>query len=157
MTSIFPSVAALDAALSVLPEPDRAARDAAAARQGQLTKPAGSLGRLEDIAIFVAGWQKRARPRLDRGRAIIFAGNHGVTAQGVSAFPASVTAQMVANFQAGGAAINALTGAAGLDLRVVPIDLDRPTDDFSVMPAMSVEDCLAALNVARRRSNRGSI
>ncbi|MEA3542251.1 MAG: nicotinate-nucleotide--dimethylbenzimidazole phosphoribosyltransferase [Pseudomonadota bacterium] len=147
MISVFPSVTAFDAALSDLPGPDRAAQDAAAARQAQLTKPAGSLGRLEDIAIFMAGWQGRARPCLDQGRAIIFAGNHGVTAQGVSAFPASVTAQMVANFQAGGAAINALSGAAGIDLRVVPIDLDRPTDDFSVMPAMSAEDCLAALNI----------
>src|SRR3546814_4058875 len=80
-------------------------------RQGELTKPAGSLGRLEDLAIFFAGWQGRTRPRIERARAAIFAGNHGVTVHGVSAFPPSVTAQMVANFARGGAASNALSDA----------------------------------------------
>ncbi|KMS52172.1 nicotinate-nucleotide--dimethylbenzimidazole phosphoribosyltransferase [Sphingobium cupriresistens] len=144
--SLFPTEAAFDAALASLPRADLACRAAAAARQGQLTKPAGSLGRLEEIAIFLAGWQRRARPHIDRGRAAVFAGNHGVTRHGVSAFPPIVTAQMVANFAAGGAAINALAGAAGLDLHVVPIDLDRPTEDFTVAAAMSQTDCLAALN-----------
>ncbi|MEK9211643.1 nicotinate-nucleotide--dimethylbenzimidazole phosphoribosyltransferase [Sphingomonas sp. 2378] len=142
----FPTVAAFEAALATLPEPDAAARDAATARQGQLTKPPGSLGRLEEIAIFLAGWQGRERPRIERGRAVIFAGNHGVVARGVSAFPAEVTAQMVANFAAGGAAINALAAAAGLALSVVPLDLDRPTMDFTTAPAMSEAECLAALN-----------
>lgn len=144
--SLFPTIAAFEAKLASLPVVDQAARDAAAARQAQLTKPAGSLGRLEDIALFMAGWQRRARPRIDHGLALIFAGNHGVTRHGVSAYPAEVTAQMVANFAAGGAAINALAGAAGLDLRIVPLDLDRPTADFTVEPAMSEADCLAALN-----------
>ncbi|BBF72110.1 nicotinate-nucleotide--dimethylbenzimidazole phosphoribosyltransferase [Sphingomonas bisphenolicum] len=144
--SLFPTVAAFDDALASLPGADLACRVAAAARQGQLTKPAGSLGRLEEIAIFLAGWQRRARPHIDRGRAVIFAGNHGVARHGVSAFPPAVTAQMVANFAAGGAAINALAGAAGLDLQVVPIDLDRPTEDFTVAAAMGEADCLAALN-----------
>ncbi|PZQ20120.1 MAG: nicotinate-nucleotide--dimethylbenzimidazole phosphoribosyltransferase, partial [Sphingopyxis macrogoltabida] len=80
------------------------------------------------------------------GRAAIFAGNHGVTVHGVSAFPAAVTAQMVANFESGGAAINALAGAAGLDLTVIALDLDRPTADFSAAPAMSPAECLDALN-----------
>jgi nicotinate-nucleotide--dimethylbenzimidazole phosphoribosyltransferase len=142
----FASVAAFDRALSILPSPDTNARSAAAARQAQLTKPPGSLGRLEEIALFVAGWQGDARPRIARGRAVVFAGNHGVVARGVSAFPAAVTAQMVANFEAGGAAINALAGAAGLALSVVPLDLDRPTADFTAAPAMSEADCLAALN-----------
>ncbi|NWN23135.1 nicotinate-nucleotide--dimethylbenzimidazole phosphoribosyltransferase, partial [Escherichia coli] len=84
----------------------------------ELTKPAGSLGRLEDIAVFLAGWRGVDRPKIARARTAIFAGNHGVTAHGVSAFPASVTAQMVANFEAGGAAINALSSAAGMELRV---------------------------------------
>ena len=142
----FASAAAFEAALSDLRPPDADARAAAGARQEQLTKPPGSLGRLEEIAIFMAGWQGRARPRIDRGQAIIFAGNHGVTAHGVSAFPASVTAQMVANFQAGGAAINALTAAAGLELKVVALDLERPTADFTTAPAMNAGECLAALN-----------
>lgn len=145
--SIFPTPAAFEAAIAALPEPDAAARDAAAQRQAELTKPAGSLGRLEDIVLMLAGWQGREKPQLVNGRAIVFAGNHGVTIHGVSAFPAEVTAQMVANFNAGGAAINALSDAAGLDLRVVPIDLERPTADFTQGPAMSVEECLAALNI----------
>src|SRR3954470_9968857 len=82
----FDSPAAFEAALRTLPAADQTATDAAAARQAQLTKPPGSLGRLEDIALFMAGWQGRERPRLDRGRAVIFAGNHGVAARGVSAF-----------------------------------------------------------------------
>jgi len=144
--SPFPTVAAFEAALDSLSQPDMAAREAATARQGQLTKPLRSLGRLEDIAIFLAGWQGVERPRITNGRAVIFAGNHGVVARGVSAFPAAVTAQMVANFAAGGAAINALAAAAGLALSVVPLDLDRPTADFTTAPAMSEAECLAALS-----------
>lgn len=142
----FDDAAAFAAALASLPGPDEAAIAAAAARQGQLTKPAGSLGRLEDIALFMAGWQGRERPSADRVRAGLFAGNHGVAARGVSAFPVEVTAQMVANFRAGGAAINALAGAGGADLAVVALELDRPTGDIASEPAMSVADCLAALN-----------
>ncbi|WCM25543.1 nicotinate-nucleotide--dimethylbenzimidazole phosphoribosyltransferase [Sphingomonas sp. QA11] len=144
--TMFDSVPAFEEALATLPGPDESARAAAAARQGQLTKPPGSLGRLEDIAIFLASWQGCERPRIEQARAAVFAGNHGVVVHGVSAFPAAVTAQMVHNFEAGGAAINALSGAAGLDLVVVPLDLDRPTDDFTVGSAMSESDCLAALN-----------
>jgi nicotinate-nucleotide--dimethylbenzimidazole phosphoribosyltransferase len=141
----FASMAAFDAALADLAAPDMAAIAAARARQARLTKPAGSLGRLEDIAVFFAGWQGREKPSIERGRAVVYAGNHGVTARGVSAFPAEVTAQMVANFEAGGAAINALAGAAGLELKVVALDLDRPTADFTQAPAMSEAECLAAL------------
>lgn len=140
------SVADFDAALANLSAPDAAAMLSARDRQDQLTKPPGSLGRLEDVAVFFAGWQGRERPRIDRGRAAIFAGNHGVVAHGVSAFPAAVTAQMVGNFAAGGAAINQLAKAAGLELVVVPLDLDRPTADFTAEAAMSEAECLAALN-----------
>jgi len=144
--TIFASAAAFEAALADLRARDRQAEDAARERQAMLTKPAGSLGRLEDIAIFFAGWQGKARPRIASARAAIFAGNHGVTVHGVSAFPASVTAQMVGNFKAGGAAINALAGAAGMELKIVALDLDRPTADFTVAPAMSESECLDALN-----------
>lgn len=145
MTS-FTSVLAFEAALADLREPDSDAEADARVRQAELTKPAGSLGRLEDLAIFFAGWQRRARPKMDRARAAIFAGNHGVTVHGVSAFPPSVTAQMVANFAGGGAAINALSDAAGLELKVVALDLDRPTADFTIAPAMTEAECLDALN-----------
>ena len=142
----FATVTDFDAALSDLSVPDAAAMAAAGARQSELTKPEGSLGRLEDIALFLAGWQGRVRPRLARSRAVVFAGNHGIVARGISAFPAEVTAQMVANFTHGGAAINALAGVAGLELQVVPIGLDRPTCDFTRAPAMGEAECLAALS-----------
>ena len=87
---------------------DEQAAEAARARQAQLTKPQGSLGRLEDLAIFMAGWQGTDRPRLNRAQALVFAGNHGVVAQGITPFPPEVTAAMVRNFDAGGAAINQL-------------------------------------------------
>ena len=133
-------------ALATLPEADGQAVKAAAARQAMLTKPAGSLGRLEEIALFMAGWQGRERPRADHIRAAVFAGNHGVAARGVSAFPTAVTAQMVANFNAGGAAINALAAACGAELAIVPLDLDRPTADLCECPAMSEAECLDAIN-----------
>jgi nicotinate-nucleotide--dimethylbenzimidazole phosphoribosyltransferase len=142
----FANRAAFIAALDDLPPPSAPARAAALSRQAELTKPVGALGRLEEVAVFVAGWQDAPRPRLDRVRIALFAGNHGVAARGVSAFPVEVTAQMVANFAAGGAAINALARSSGAELTVVPLDLDRPTGDISKEPAMSEADCLAALN-----------
>ncbi len=124
---------------------DAARGDEARARQGELTKPAGSLGRLEELAIWLAAWQGRHPPSLERPLALVFAGNHGVTAQGVSAFPAAVTHQMVANFKAGGAAINQLCRAYGARLEVIALDLDRPTADFTAAPAMSEAECCTAL------------
>lgn len=144
--SLFPDVRSFEDALLSLPAPDDAAITAASARQAQLTKPAGSLGRLEDVAVFFAAWQQVERPVIARGRAAIFAGNHGITVHGVSAFPGEVTVEMVRNFERGGAAINALSAAAGLELVVVPIALDRPTGDFMTGPAMDADECLAALS-----------
>ncbi|MCB1885772.1 MAG: nicotinate-nucleotide--dimethylbenzimidazole phosphoribosyltransferase [Geminicoccaceae bacterium] len=129
-----------------LPRADAAATEAAAAREAWLTKPAGALGRLEDIAAWVAAWQGRHPPRLDRVGVFVFAGNHGVTKQGVSAFPPAVTAQMVLNFEAGGAAINQLAQIAGAGLTVVPLDLERPTADFTKAPAMSEAEAVDAFN-----------
>lgn len=142
----FADRAAFAAALGNLPAPSAAAIMRARERQAELTKPAGSLGRLEELALFMAGWQDTPRPQLDRVRAAVFAGNHGVAARGVSAFPVEVTAQMVANFAAGGAAINVLAHSCGAELAVVPLDLDRPTGDIASEPAMSEAECLAALN-----------
>jgi nicotinate-nucleotide--dimethylbenzimidazole phosphoribosyltransferase len=133
-------------ALDNLPRPDEDALNVARTRQCELTKPAGALGRLEDIAVFVAGWQANPRPAMDRVQAVVFAGNHGVAARGVSAFPVEVTAQMVANFHTGGAAINALSRASGAALSVIPLELDRPTGDISIEPAMSEAECLVAVN-----------
>ena len=126
---------------------DDAARADCSAREPTLTKPAGSLGRLEEIALHLSSWQGFHPPRLERVRACVFAGNHGVAALGVSAFPAAVTEQMVINFQNGGAAINQLCRVFGLDLSVEDIDLDRPTADFTKGPAMSEEECLDAFAI----------
>jgi len=141
--------------LEALPAPDRAARAAAAARQSELTKPPGSLGRLEAIAVHMAAWQGRAVPTIDRGAVLIFAGSHGIAAEGVSAYPPEVTAQMVANFRAGGAAINQLARAAGLSLEVVPLAVDRPTAPFNHGAAMDATDLAATLDAGRRSVGDG--
>ena len=140
------SIAKIIALLETLPDCDGPAVAAWAEREPQLTKPAGSLGRLEEIGRWLAGWQGRHPPVLEKVRARIFAGNHGVTAQGVSAFPASVTQQMVLNFQAGGAAINQLCRANAIELTVLPLDLDRPTQDFTAAPAMTEAEFCAAFD-----------
>lgn len=129
-----------------LPTFDAAAAEAARTRQAELTKPPGSLGRLEDLAVFMAGWRATPRPAINHAQALVFAGNHGVCARGVNPFPQAVTAQMVANFKAGGAAINQLCQLADADLSVIALDLDRPTQDISAAPAMSPAECLNALN-----------
>ncbi|WP_134681337.1 nicotinate-nucleotide--dimethylbenzimidazole phosphoribosyltransferase [Paracoccus ravus] len=128
---------------------DESAAEAARARQAELTKPPGSLGRLEELAIFMAGWQGRARPVIDYAQALVFAGNHGVTAQGVNPFPVEVTAQMVANFEQGGAAINQICRVAGAELTVIPLELDRPTADFTKGMAMEVPDLVTAIQIGK--------
>jgi nicotinate-nucleotide--dimethylbenzimidazole phosphoribosyltransferase len=141
----FTSFANLRASCCDLPAGDRTAADAIACREALLTKPPRSLGRLEEVVAWLGTWQGRNPPRLDRVDILVFAGNHGVTAQGVSAYPAEVTAQMVENFAAGGAAINALARIAGANLRVDSLSLDQPSADFTVQPAMDEEAFLAAV------------
>ena len=145
MSTRFPDLGALRALCVALPGSDPAAVAAARARQATLTKPAGSLGRLEDLACWLAGWQARPLPRLDRVEILVFAGNHGVTAQGVSPFPPEVTAQMVANFAAGGAAINQLAAAAGAELRVLPVAGLAACGDSTATEAMSELEFLDAV------------
>jgi nicotinate-nucleotide--dimethylbenzimidazole phosphoribosyltransferase len=120
-----------------LPGPDLEAQTKVVARQTELTKPPGSLGRLEELAEWLAAWQGRAQPRIERPRIAVFAGTHGVARRGVSAYPPEVTQQMVKNFLSGGAAINQLAGAIDADLRIYELDLDHPTEDFTRAPAMS--------------------
>ena len=141
----FASLADLRAACLDLPPGDADAAAAVAARDVTLTKPPGSLGRLEEIVRWLARWQGRSPPRLDRVEALVFAGNHGVSAQGVSAYPAAVTVQMVANFSAGGAAINQLARIAGATLRVLPLALEAPTADFTAAPALADGEFLEAV------------
>ena len=145
MTLSFSSLAEFRALLAAAPAADADARAGAVARNGQLTKPPGALGRLEDLAIWFAGWQGTERPRCERPQVLVFAGNHGVVAQGVSAFPAEVTVQMVANFRHGGAAINQLSKAFGAEMAVHALELERPTVDFTQGAAMDEAEVVAAL------------
>ncbi len=138
------SLAEIRAVMAELPGPVGAAGEAAAAREGTLTKPPGALGRLEELTHWLCLWQGDHPARLDRPRVAVFAGNHGVASRGVSAYPADVTKQMVANFIAGGAAVNQLSIAADAELRVYEMELDNPTADFSREAAMSEEDCAKA-------------
>lgn len=119
------------AAFPPVPAPDEQARRQAVARQELLTKPAGSLGRLEELGVWVAARQGRCPPRpFTRPRVVVFAGDHGVAGQGVSAYPSEVTGQMVRNFLDGGAAVNALAEANGASVRVVDVAVNADTPDF---------------------------
>ena len=145
MTASFSSLAEFSALIHQAPSIDGQALEAARERNGQLTKPPGAMGRLEELAIWYAGWRATPKPQITAPQVVIFAGNHGVTAQGISAFPAEVTEQMVLNFQSGGAAINQLSSCFGARLDVHALQLDRPTADFTQGPAMSEDECIAAL------------
>jgi nicotinate-nucleotide--dimethylbenzimidazole phosphoribosyltransferase len=142
----FTSFSALRTACLDLPGGHPAASAAVAQREASLTKPPKSLGRLEDMVAWLAHWQGHVPPRLQRVDILVFAGSHGVTRRGVSAYPAEVTAQMVANFASGGAAINQLARTAGAQLRVIPLELDRPTADFTEQPALSEQEFVDAVN-----------
>jgi nicotinate-nucleotide--dimethylbenzimidazole phosphoribosyltransferase len=149
-----------------IPAPDEQAEAAARTRQDTLTKPRGALGRLEDLSVWVSACQGQCPPKqFARPRVVVFAGDHGVTAAGVSAFPSEVTAQMVANFEKGGAAINVLAEAAGASVRVVDIAVDsetplsasigefkvrRASGNIAVEDALSADECVAAIAAGRR-------
>lgn len=133
------------ALLQRLPEADQSAIAEVQARNAQLTKPAGSLGRLEEIAEWLAGWQASPKPAVTRPLVAVFAANHGVTAKGVSAYPAEVTRQMVENFAAGGAAVNQIALEFGAGLKVFDLALDMPTPDITEDEAMSEADCTATM------------
>jgi len=147
MSNEFTSMQAIRDALRNAPGPSTRAQDDTTAREATLTKPPGSLGRLEDISAWLAAWQDRAPPQVKNPQVVVFAGNHGIAARGVSAYPAEVTAQMVANFEAGGAAVNQLSKTARSTFRVIPIKLSEPTVDFSDAPAMDEDAFIEAFNI----------
>ena len=147
---------------------DEAVAEEARARQDQLTKPPGSLGRLEDLGIRLAAIQGTVKPKVTGG-VVVFAADHGVTEAGVSAFPKAVTEQMVLNFLNGGAAVNALAGVAGAELLTVDVGVDadfaehpkllqrkvvRGTQNFLEQPAMTSEQVGQALSVGVEAANR---
>jgi nicotinate-nucleotide--dimethylbenzimidazole phosphoribosyltransferase len=133
------------ALLAAMPEADDEAVAKVRARDAQLTKPPGALGRLEDIVEWLAAWQQRAVPKVDQPVVAVFAGNHGVVAQGVAAYPQAVTAQMVANFQSDGAAVNQICKTFDLGLKVFELALDVPTGDITQEAALSEKDCAATM------------
>src|SRR5436309_6192576 len=141
MPSPFDDIRAL---LRNMPAVDDEALTNAREREAQLTKPAGALGRLEEIAEFLAAWQGGA-PHVDAPLVAVFAGNHGVVAQGVSPFPASVTEAMVANFQSGGAAINQICKTFDISLKVYELALSQPTGDITRTAAMDERSCAATM------------
>ncbi|MBS7736610.1 nicotinate-nucleotide--dimethylbenzimidazole phosphoribosyltransferase [Chelatococcus composti] len=130
---------------SMLPDADEAAIDAVRRRNAELTKPPGSLGRLEEIAAWVAGWQGKARPSVMRPLVCVFAGNHGVVRHGVSPYPQSVTRQMLENFAAGGAAINQICATYELGFKVFDLALDLPTGDIATEAAFDEKACVATM------------
>jgi nicotinate-nucleotide--dimethylbenzimidazole phosphoribosyltransferase len=130
--------------VACLPEASQACREAVEARQAELTKPAGSLGRLEKIAAFLAAWQEKPEPSLNRPLVAVFAASHGVAQKNVSAYPASVTRAMVDNFAAGGAAINQICKVNGLGLMVFDLALDIPTKDITEEAALEEADAAAS-------------
>ncbi|WP_195820680.1 nicotinate-nucleotide--dimethylbenzimidazole phosphoribosyltransferase [Roseobacter sp. MH60115] len=156
MTAAFSDMAGFRSLLAAQPGNDAEAMAAATARNGQLTKPPAALGRLEELAIWYAGWCGTARPVVEKPQIIVFAGNHGVAAQGVSAFPSEVTAQMVLNFQHGGAAINQLARTFSAQLDVHALALDRPTADFTQTAAMSAADLVEALQTGWTAVDEGA-
>ncbi len=131
--------------IATMPGPDADAEAAVRARDAELTKPAGSLGRLEEIARWLAAWQGIHPPRVDRPLAAIFAANHGIVDRGVSAFPQSVTRQMLENFAAGGAAVNQLCIVHDVGLKVFDLALDMPTPDFTAGDALGEAECAATM------------
>ena len=134
------------ALFALMPDASDRAADAVRERQAELTKPPGSLGRLDEIVAFLASWQDKAMPTIHHPLVAVFAGNHGVAAKGVSAYPTSVTRAMLENFAAGGAAINQICATYGIGLKVFELALDIPTGDISEGPAM--DEAAAAATMA---------
>ena len=122
-------------------------KESAVERQKNLLKPANSLGQLEDIAVFLSSWGKKTMKDIEKISAIVFAGNHGVCRQSVNPFPQEVTFQMVETFKLGKAAINKICELNKINLEVIPIDLDKPTRDISVGPAMDEIEFLDSFNI----------
>ena len=131
--------------IDTMPGPDREATAAIAAREARLTKPAGALGRMEQLVAWLGAWQAKAVPTLDRPLVCVFAGSHGVTKRGVSAFPDAVNRQMLDNFAAGGAAINQICAAYGLGFKVFDLAIDLPTGDITEAAALDEKATVATM------------
>ena len=152
----FENLATIYDTIKEMPVKDIEAEARAIAHQNQLTKPPGALGILEELAVFLASWQKKTKPSLNSVQAIVFAGNHGICSQGVNPYPQDVTSQMVENFKTGGAAINQLCEVSGANLNIVPLSLERPTADFTKEEAMSELELCEAMAIGAKSVNLDS-
>jgi len=146
MRKLEPKLDEVRALLREMPGPDAGAEAAARTRQAELATLPGGLGRLADLAVWLATWQGAQPPRMERPRVAVFAANHGIAARGISLCPAATTGQMVKALVAGGGAVNQLAAMVNADLRVYEMALEQPTADFTQGPAMSEEDCARALS-----------
>lgn len=127
----------LEEQLTSLRPPDRGAIDAARSRADDILRPSGATQNLDDVAVWIAGWQRNARPAIEKPTAVIFAANHGVARAGVSKYPIEVTASMVAAFRSGSSTINAWARIAGADVMVVDVGVDDPSGDIRTTAAVS--------------------
>jgi len=126
-------------ALTALPDGDAASGAAVRARADEILRPAGALARFDEVAAWIATWQGTTRPAVRRPVALIFAADHGVTAAGVSKYPADVTAAMLAAYRAGRSTISAFAEVAGATVRAIDVGVGRPTADIRFEPAMDAE------------------
>jgi nicotinate-nucleotide--dimethylbenzimidazole phosphoribosyltransferase len=133
------------ALVASMPPAQHESAEAAAARNADLLKPPGALGRLEDIALWMAAWQGKGQPTCDRPIVAIFGADHGVTRRNISPYPMEVTRQMLDSFAAGGAAINQICASYDLGLKVFDLAIGKPTGDISTEPAMSEEETVATI------------
>lgn len=140
--------------MSLIEPPDEDFARRALVRQRELTKPPGSLGKLESVAVRLAAIQRRERPTSFGRRVVVFAASHGVVEEGVSPYPPEVTAQMVKNIERGGAAINALAREAQAEVVVVDAGVHPGTRNFLREPAMTEEKMLSAVETGRELARR---
>jgi nicotinate-nucleotide--dimethylbenzimidazole phosphoribosyltransferase len=142
-------VRALRALLDDLPEPDAEARDAVRARAASVLRPVGALARLDEVAVWLAGWQRTSRPAVERPYTVVFAADHGVAEAGVSAYPAEVTKAMLAALETGVATASAMSRALGAGFLAVDAGVGEPTGDIRAAPALSSERAEACVTLGR--------
>ncbi len=135
--------------LQVAASADLESRAAVQARVDDILRPVGAMARFDEVAVWIAGWQRSTQPTVETPTAIIFAADHGVTTEGVSAYPAEVTGAMLAAFDASKASISALAAAAGAAVRAIDVGVGHPTGNLRIEPAMSAERFALAFNTGR--------
>lgn len=146
---MVPTTSRLRDELATAPHPDSNAAANAQARVNQILRPAGATARLDDLAVWLAGWQNTAMPMIERPIAVIFAGDHGVLAEGVSAYPGDVTQAMLAAFNQQKGSINALARIAGAEVQAIDVGVGQPTGNIRIEPAMDADRLAACFAVGR--------